>query len=50
MQNQFSRMALLVGEDAIERLSRARVAVLVWEASAATSWRHWRAAASEHWI
>lgn len=27
MQNQFSRMALLVGEDAIERLSRARVAV-----------------------
>ena len=45
MLNQFSRTELLLGKEAMERLSRARVAVLalaVWEA---TPWRRWCAAA-----
>ena len=46
--NQFSRTELLLGEDNMQRLFNARVAVLA--VSADTLWKHWLVWALEHWI
>lgn len=49
MLNQFSRTQLLLGQDGMERLYNARIAVFGIGGVAATRWRRWCAAASARW-
>ncbi len=49
LNNAFSRTALLVGDEGMEKLKNAKVAVLALAVLADMLWRRLRAAVSEHW-